>query len=93
MRKRYVIPSKLLPMRAPVLATVAWLVAIDYWAWAGWARGVIYTILAIAWIAWLVSLHTDEPMDLSDDTDPDATHSPSKWQQRMEDIRNRTKRP
>lgn len=64
MKTRKVIHAKNLSMRSPLVATVAFWLALDYWHAPGWGWGVVGTIMGVLWIAWIVDCLNVEQKDI-----------------------------
>lgn len=63
MEKRKVISSKNLLTRSPLLASIVCL-ALDILGAPGWAWGVLGTLLAILWLAFIADLWMRDDVDV-----------------------------
>ena len=67
MKKKVVKPS-CLPMRPPVLGTIVYWLALEYWQAPGWIWGVVGTIMVTGWALWIYALFLYDPVDIFKDT-------------------------
>lgn len=66
MKKRRVISGKQLPSNPPLVSTLVYWLALDKLAAPGWAWGVVGTIMAVIWIAWIVDAFNRESVEVID---------------------------
>lgn len=64
MKKRKVISSNNLPIRAPVLATFVWWLVLEKLGVPSWAFGVIGTLIAVAWVVFFIDLFNREEINV-----------------------------
>ena len=64
MELKNVISKKNLPTRSPILATVVYVLAMDYWNAPQWFWGAIVLIMVFIWIVWAVSFFTEKEIDI-----------------------------
>jgi hypothetical protein len=62
--KRVVIPVNHYPTRSPALATAVLYMALDIYKAPGWVWGVLGTLMAAAWIGWVITLRKQEEKPL-----------------------------
>lgn len=68
-----VISRKNLPARPPVLLTAVVYLFLDKFQASGVVWGVVFTILALFWIAWIIALFKEEDINIFEQ--PDLTYS------------------
>jgi len=90
-KKTFVWSKQTLPPRLPITSTaVVWLL-LDYTNAVGWVQGVIWTLVGIWWIAVVVALFkvtTINPFEEDGPQDNGTIPAKSRWQQRLEKLRN-----
>jgi hypothetical protein len=64
MKKQKVIAYKNLPLRSPIQLSMIVLLAQKIYPRPGWFWGVIWTLVAINWITWIVSIFREENVDI-----------------------------
>lgn len=64
MESKKVISKKNLPTRSPILATVVYVLAMDYWNAPQWLWGAVGLLLIFIWIAWIVSFFNQDEIDV-----------------------------
>lgn len=90
MESKKVISKKNLPTRSPILATVVYVLAMDYWNAPQWLWGAVGLLLVFIWIAWIVSFFNQDEIDImskwNDNSDNGTTpKSKSKFQEKLEE--------
>lgn len=58
------IASSCLPMRCPLMGTFVWYLLLDRLGAPGWVWGVIGTLLACVWVAWIAAQFLNESQPL-----------------------------
>lgn len=53
-KKRIVLPLSHIPAKPPLLASIVYYMALDFYQAPGWAWGVVGTLMAVIWIVWLI---------------------------------------
>ena len=96
MESKKVISKKNLPTRSPILATVVYVLAMDYWNAPQWLWGAVGLLLVFIWIAWIVSFFNQDEIDVmskwNSKADNEATHkNKSKFQEKLEEAMKRKK--
>ena len=66
MRSNKVIGFKNLPTKYPLTQTIAFTMALDYWGAPEWLSGIVYFILAIAWISSVYYAATEDRIDIGE---------------------------
>lgn len=64
MESKKVISKKNLPTRSPILTTVVYVLAMDYWNAPQWLWGAVGLFLIFIWIAWIVSFFNQDEIDV-----------------------------
>jgi len=64
MESKKVISKNNLPTRSPILSTVVYVLAMDYWNAPQWLFGAVALILLFIWIAWIISLFNQDEIDV-----------------------------
>ena len=62
-----VVSEKNLPTRFPIINTAVFYLLLDRFDASGWAWGVVFTILAIAWIISIIRFIKQEQVELFKD--------------------------
>jgi hypothetical protein len=68
--KRKKIKATCLPSKPPLTLTIAVVVALDYYQASGIVTGILYTLLALIWIAVLIDIFNAEYIDVFADSKP-----------------------
>lgn len=66
---RKVISHKNLPKKSPILATVVYVLAMDYWNAPQWFIGAFGLLLVFIWLSWLYSIFNQDEIDIMSNTD------------------------
>ena len=69
MKKRKVIAQKNFSMRSPLMPTVVVWLLLDRFQAPGWVWGVVGTLVAILWIAFVAQAWTNEITDIFEQKD------------------------
>ena len=64
MKHRTVIKPSSLPSQPPTFAAIVWWLLLDRLNAPGWAYGVLWTLVAIFFIAWVYRFWTDQELDV-----------------------------
>lgn len=64
MERRKVISRKNVPGSLPLTLTIVCVMALDFWNAPGWMCGVVGLLLLISWISCLITVLTDEKIDI-----------------------------
>jgi len=90
MESKKVISKKNLPIRSPILATVVYVLSMDYWNAPQWLWGAVGLLLVFIWIGWIISFFNQDEVDImskwigqSDNGNTDKKKS--KFQERLEE--------
>lgn len=67
MKSKKVIKKSNLPARSPILGTIVYVLAMDYWNAPQWFWGVAISFMALIWIAWIALLIMEEGVDVIND--------------------------
>jgi uncharacterized membrane protein len=59
-----VVSNKNIPMRMPLVATVAFITALHYWNAPSWAWGAVCTYLALVWVLYAMKNAVEEKEDI-----------------------------
>ena len=70
MDTKKVISRKNLPTRMPLLGTIVYATALDYWNAPQWAWGAVGLLIVVAWIGWGLSKVREEKQDDIFETPP-----------------------
>lgn len=68
MDTKKVISSKNLPTKIPVLSTVVYATALDYWNAPQWLWGAVGLLMALAWIGSIIAKVREEEEDIFETT-------------------------
>lgn len=69
MKKHKVFDRKQLPAHLPLLSTMVAYLMLDKFNAVGWVWGCVGTVYAILWLGSIISLLTEEPIDLLNKND------------------------
>jgi len=88
MESKKVISKKNLPTRSPIMATVVYVLAMDYWNAPQWLWGAVGLLLVFIWIAWIVLFFNQDEIDVMSkwNTRADKGKEPSKKSKFQEKI-------
>lgn len=64
MKKRKVVSRKNLPMRMPLVGTLVWWLVLDKLGAPGWVWGVLGTIIAVGWFAFVVDVFIRDDVEV-----------------------------
>lgn len=82
MDTKKVINNKNLPIKFPVLATVVYATALDYWGAPQWVWGAVGLLTVIAWVgAIIVKVKEEEQEDIF--KTPPKTATKSKFEEKL----------
>jgi hypothetical protein len=84
MEIKKVINSKNLPSRMPLLGTIVYATALDYWNAPQWAWGAVGLLIVVAWIGWIVAKVREEEQDDIFET-PQKVATKSKFKEKLKE--------
>lgn len=64
MEKNKVIKGSNLPMKMPLLGSIVYLMAADYYNLPEWAWTCVILFLSLAWIVYIISIFKNEGVDV-----------------------------
>lgn len=67
MSNKKVIKFDNLPTRLPVSLTILVWLAMDYWNCPMWAKGGLWTLLAIIWIGSVINIYREKHVNIFED--------------------------
>src|SRR5690606_39741913 len=64
MERKKVISRSNLPARSPILSTIVFALAMDYWNAPQWLWGAIGLFMLVIWIAWIMTFFIHDEIDV-----------------------------
>ena len=92
MSKKKVIAWNNLPARSPILSTVVYVTALNYWNAPEWLCGIVALLIGALWLSWVYSMFTRDQVDitelldagLEDDTNTTANNKKSGFRKMLD---------
>ncbi len=90
MESKKVINKKNLPSRIPLVGTIVYITALDYWNAPEWLWGVVGVIMVVGWVSFFFGLGTEKEIDLFVEKKPETKEkSTSKFQEKLKEMQGK----